>query len=166
MLPRGMLPAPSGRGVPRLPIYAFALTQMIALAGFSQPSWATEPMTPVGTWRTIDDRTGAPKAVVSIFKRGDKLVGVVERSLEVHAPHSVCDGCTDDRRGKPILGMEIIRDLVRDGDQWDGGTILDPETGKIYKCRLILQDHGQKLAVRGFIGIALLGRTQVWERLK
>jgi uncharacterized protein (DUF2147 family) len=60
--------------------------------------------------------------------------------------------------------MDIIRGLHADGDGWAGGTILDPESGKVYRCSLSLRDGGKKLAVRGYLGIALLGRTQVWER--
>ena len=129
------------------------------------PAWA-DMSSPVGDWRTIDDHTGQPKAIVRIVAREGKLYGMVERPLTANPTHRTCDDCTDDRKGKPILGMEIIRGLQPDGDQWDGGTILDPETGKVYKCRLRLEDGGRKLAVRGFLGIALLGRTQTWERVE
>ncbi|MBV9116410.1 MAG: DUF2147 domain-containing protein [Acetobacteraceae bacterium] len=120
---------------------------------------------PVGEWRTIDDNTHQPRAIVRIFERNGRLYGVVEKSLVPHPRHRTCDGCTDDRKGQPILGMEIIRGLERDGDQWDGGTILDPENGKVYRCKMMLRDGGRELAVRGFIGLALLGRTQIWERV-
>jgi len=120
---------------------------------------------PVGEWRTIDDNAHQPRGIVRIFERDGKLYGVVEKSLVPHPRHRTCDGCTDDRKGQPILGMEIIRGLERDGDQWDGGTILDPENGKVYRCKMMLRDGGRELAVRGFIGFALLGRTQVWERV-
>jgi uncharacterized protein (DUF2147 family) len=145
------------------------VAQLVVLAFVPLRAWAAElaadPTSPVGTWRTIDDSTGKPKAVVRIFEQSGRLYGVVEKGLEANSAHSVCDNCTDDRRGKPIIGMDIIRGLARDGGQWDGGTILDPESGQVYKCRLTLQDGGRKLAVRGFVGISLLGRTQVWERL-
>ena len=143
----------------------------LAQAGLALLLIATAPVahadlsTPVGQWRTIDDHTHQPKAIVRIFERNGKLYGVVEKPLIPNPPRRTCDDCTDDRKGKPILGMEIIRGLERDGDQWDGGTILDPESGKVYKCRLRLEDDGQKLAVRGFLGISLLGRTQIWERV-
>lgn len=128
-----------------------------ALADFSSP---------VGDWRTIDDRTHQARGIVRIFEKDGKLYGTVERSLIADPPHRTCDGCTDDRKGKPILGMEVIRGLNHDGDQWDGGTILDPESGTVYRCRLRLEDGGRKLAVRGFVGVAFLGRTQVWERVQ
>jgi uncharacterized protein (DUF2147 family) len=129
------------------------------------PAHAQDLGSPVGEWRTIDDNTGKPRAVVKIFERSGLLYGIVERPLEEHPQITKCDACEDDRRGKTILGMEIIRGLHADGDQWDGGTILDPETGKVYRCKLSLKDGGRRLAVRGYLGISLLGRTQTWERV-
>jgi len=127
---------------------------------------AADPASPVGEWRTIDDATHEPKAVIRIFEQGGALYGVVEKSLLAVPPaRKTCDQCSNDRKDKPILGMDIIRGLRKDGDQWDGGTILDPEQGKIYKCKMSLQPGGQKLEVRGYIGISLLGRTQTWERV-
>ncbi len=126
---------------------------------------AADPASPVGEWRTIDDATHEPKAVVRIFEQGGALYGVVEKSLLATPVRKTCDQCTDDRKDQPILGMDIIRGLRKDGDQWDGGTILDPEHGKIYKCKMSLQPGGQRLDVRGYVGISLLGRTQTWERV-
>lgn len=140
---------------------AMILMLILACAG---PAAYAGDATPPGTWRTIDDATHQPKAIVRIVQRDGKLYGLVEKSLVEKPAHTVCDDCTDDRKGKPILGMEIIRGLKPDGDRWDGGTILDPANGKVYDCEIRLQDGGSKLMVRGFLGIALLGRTQVWER--
>ncbi len=128
-------------------------------------AWAADLASPVGEWRTIDDATHEPKAVVRIFEQGGALYGVVEKSLVATPMRKTCDQCTDDRKGRPILGMDIIRGLRRDGDQWDGGTILDPLEGKTYKCKISLQPGGQRLDVRGYLGISLLGRTQTWERV-
>jgi len=129
------------------------------------PAFGADLSSPVGEWRTIDDNTHQPKAIVKIFKQNGKLYGIVEKSLVEHPAHTTCDDCTDDRKGKKIIGLDIIRGLERDGDQWDGGTILDPENGKVYRCKMTLRNGGQELAVRGFIGISLLGRTQVWQRV-
>ncbi len=136
-------------------------------AGLSMrdPAAAADLTSPVGRWRTIDDATGQPRAVVRIFARDGRLYGIAERSLAQHPARTRCDECTDDRRGKPIIGMELMRDMAQDGEQWDGGTILDPESGRIYRCRMTLRDHGMRLAVRGYLGLSLLGRTQVWERI-
>ncbi len=125
---------------------------------------AADVASPVGLWRTIDDATGAPRALVRITEQNGVLVGVVEKSLIANPPHRVCDDCSDDRHGKPIVGMDIIRGLHKNGDHWDSGTILDPESGKVYRCTLELRDGGQKLGVRGYLGVSLFGRTQVWER--
>jgi uncharacterized protein (DUF2147 family) len=144
----------------------FGLASALVLAGAVAvaPGARADLSSPVGEWRTIDDNTHQPTGTVRIFERDGKRYGVVEKSFIPHPRHWTCDGCTDDRKGQPILGMEIIRGLEREGDHWDG-TILDPETGKVYRCRMTLRDGGRRLAVRGFVGFSLLGRTQVWERL-
>jgi len=121
---------------------------------------------PIGEWRTIDDNTGKPKGIVKIFEQGNKLYGAVVKSLVPTPPNPVCVACTDDRKGQPIIGLQFIRGLTKDGDHWDGGTILDPETGKIYSCRLTLEDGGRKLAVRGYFAALIMGRTQVWDRVE
>ena len=144
------------------------LVTAVVLAGAAymvSPATGADLSSPVGEWRTIDDNTHQPKGIVRIFETNGKLYGVVEKSLVEHPAQTKCDDCTDDRKGKPILGLDIIRGLQRDGDQWDGGTILDPENGKVYRCKMTLQNGGQELAVRGFIGISLLGRTQIWQRV-
>ena len=120
---------------------------------------------PVGEWRTIDDNTGKPKGIVKIYLQGDTLFGAVVKSLVPTPPNPVCVACTDDRKNQPIFGLQFIRGLHKDGDHWDGGTILDPETGKIYSCRITLQDGGRKLSVRGYFAALFMGRTQVWDRV-
>ncbi|WP_114810990.1 DUF2147 domain-containing protein [Paraburkholderia kururiensis] len=122
--------------------------------------------TPVGVWQTIDDHTGQPKALVQITQDGDgTLSGKVIKGLNpADSPDRRCTECTDSRKNQLILGMTIINDLKKDGDKWDGGHILDPENGKVYKCNMHLEDGGQKLVVRGYIGVSLLGRSQTWIR--
>ncbi|MEI6002206.1 DUF2147 domain-containing protein [Paraburkholderia bengalensis] len=122
--------------------------------------------TPVGTWQTIDDHTGQPKALVQISQDADgTLSGKVIKGL---GPNDQldrrCTACTDARKDQPILGMTIINAMRKDGDGWDGGQILDPENGKLYKCKMHVEDGGQKLVVRGYIGVSLLGRSQTWIR--
>jgi len=121
---------------------------------------------PVGRWKTIDDITGKAKSVVLIWEEGGKLFGRVQRLVDPDPkdPNPTCDGCAGAQKGKPVLGMQILWDLQKDGDGWSGGTILDPATGKTYKCLLSVEEGGTKLKVRGFIGISLLGRTQYWLR--
>jgi len=127
-------------------------------------------MSPVGLWRSIDDETKQPKAEIRISQTvAGGLSGVVERSLQ-NNPNTEpnCNLCTDDRKDKPKIGMEIIRGGQQsDGKAvWEGGKILDPENGKNYSLRLTPIDGGKKLEVRGFIGAPLLGRTQTWIRVQ
>jgi len=122
--------------------------------------------TPVGTWQTIDDHTGQPKALVQITQDSDgALSGKVIKGLGANnQPDRRCTACTDARKDQPILGMTIIDSMKKDGDAWDHGQILDPDNGKLYKCKMYLEDGGNKLVVRGYIGVALLGRSQTWVR--
>ncbi|MBN3816113.1 DUF2147 domain-containing protein [Paraburkholderia sp. Se-20369] len=121
---------------------------------------------PVGMWQTIDDSTGKPKALVQIAADSDgALTGKVLKGLgENDTPDRRCTACTDERKDQLIKGMTIIKAMKKDGETWDGGNILDPENGKVYKCKMTLQDGGQKLVVRGYIGVSLLGRSQTWVR--
>src|SRR5580658_7535417 len=121
---------------------------------------------PVGRWKTIDDLTGKAKSVVLIWEEGGKLFGRVQKLVDPDPkdPNPTCDGCAGAQKGKPVVGMRILWDLQKDGDGWSGGTILDPATGKTYKCLLSVEEGGTKLKVRGFIGISMLGRTQYWLR--
>jgi len=127
-------------------------------------------MSPVGLWRSIDDESKQPKAEIRISQNAaGGLSGVVERSLQ-NNPNTEpnCNLCTDDRKDKPKIGMEIIRGGQQsDGKAvWEGGKILDPENGKNYSLRLTPIDGGKKLEVRGFIGAPILGRTQTWIRIQ
>ncbi|MCU0775417.1 MAG: DUF2147 domain-containing protein [Ideonella sp.] len=131
-------------------------------AAFAQAS-------PAGLWKTIDDKTKKERSLVRITESGGVFVGRIERRLDPAAkPDATCDKCTDDRKDKPIDGLEIIRAVKKsDGDNlWDSGTILDPEEGKTYRVRLQLADEGKRLEVRGYIGAPLLGRTQNWMRVE
>jgi uncharacterized protein (DUF2147 family) len=139
-----------------------------ALAGVLLASAVTamaQTDTPAGTWQTIDDSTGQPKALVQITQDGNVLNGKVIKGLGANnQPDRRCTACTDARKDQLILGMTIINDMQKDGDGWDHGQILDPENGKVYKCKMHLEDGGNKLVVRGYIGVSLLGRSQTWVR--
>ena len=141
-----------------------ALAALVFVA-FGAPAMAQ--MTPVGVWKSLDDKTGAPKSEVRITDNGGVLSGKVERILREGAdPNAVCDQCTDDRKGKAIVGLEIIRGAKKaEGkDVWEDGKILDPENGKTYTLRLTPVEGGSKLEVRGSIGP--FGRTQTWVRVQ
>jgi uncharacterized protein (DUF2147 family) len=123
--------------------------------------------TPVGLWRNIDDKTGEAKAEIRIVDSGGVLTGRIEKRLGKDVkPDAVCDECKDERKGKTIQGLEIIRGAKKadDKDRWEGGKILDPENGREYTLRLTPIENGQKLEVRGSIGP--FGRTQTWMRVQ
>ena len=138
---------------------------LAALAVLAMSATAQAQMTPVGTWHTIDDKTKEVKSEVQISEAAGVLAGKVTKLLRKDAKQdAVCDECTDDRKGKSMLGLEIIRGAKKaDGkDVWEYGKILDPENGKTYSLRLTPIEGGQKLEVRGSIGP--FGRTQTWVR--
>lgn len=116
-----------------------------------------------GTWKTIDDVDGEATSHVFIEQIDGKLHGKISKLLN-EDPNSVCIMCKDDKKDKPIIGLEIIWDMAEDDGQWSGGRILDPESGKNYKCKIKLVDG--VLEVRGYIGIPALGRTQKWYRVE
>jgi len=131
---------------------------------------AQAQMTPVGVWHSIDDATNKPKAVIRISTNASgALSGVVEKALNPDPKAEPnCVKCTDDRKDKPKVGMEIIRGGKKaDGkDVWEDGKILDPDNGTEYRLRLTPIDGGKKLEVRGYVGTPLLGRTQTWVRVE
>ena len=118
-----------------------------------------------GRWKTVDDVTGEVKSVVEIYEKDGKAYGKVSKILhpDPSKQFTTCDRCTDERKDQRVLGMIIINGLKKDGKQYNGGKILDPERGKEYKCYISLVEKN-KLKVRGYIGIKLLGRTQYWFR--
>ena len=145
----------------------FNRTTLFAL-GLCVASAASAQMTPVGSWHTVDDATKEIKSLVVISESGGVLKGHIEKLLRKQADqNAVCDKCSDDRKGQKILGMEIIRGAKKaDGKNvWEGGEVLDPESGSIYSARLTPIEGGQKLEMRGFVGISLFGRTQTWIRV-
>ena len=130
------------------------------------PALAAE-MSPVGLWRTFDEKSGEPKSEVRISDSGGVLSGKVEKLLRKGAdPQAVCDRCSDDRKGQPLVGLEIIRGAKQAPGKavWEDGKILDPENGSSYSLKLTPADNGNKLDVRGSIGP--FGRTQTWTRVE
>ena len=136
----------------------------LSLALFS--GLAQAQATPVGLWKTIDDNTKKERSLIRITEAGGVLTGKIEKSLNPDAePGAQCDKCTDDRKGKPLIGMDIIRNIKQSADNkevWDGGEIVDPDNGKTYKLRLKPVDSGKTLEVRGYIGPFY--RNQTWIR--
>lgn len=137
-----------------------------AFAAFcAAPAFAADT-TPVGTWTTFTE-DNKPKSHVEISENGGILSGkVTEIMISEKGPNPVCELCEGEFHNKPVLGMTILQNFKKSGDDtWEGGTCLKPQNGKVYKCKMRLVDGGKKLEVRGFIGFALLGETQVWQRV-
>lgn len=117
-----------------------------------------------GKWKTFDDETGDAKSIVEIYEKNGKIYGKIIEILEKGKEDKTCDKCKGSKKDKPVKGMVIIEGLSKDGDSWEDGTILDPRNGKEYKCRINLE-NSDKLKVRGYLGVSLLGRTQYWTRI-
>lgn len=139
-------------------ICLFAAIFMTAIA-FSQ----SHPV--VGKWKTIDDETGKPVSVVDIFEHHGRIYGKVVEVFNPKNKTRVCENCTGSDKNKPIVGLTVIKGLTKEGSEYSNGKILDPKSGKLYKCYIALEGQN-KLKVRGYIGISLLGRSQIWERIK
>jgi uncharacterized protein (DUF2147 family) len=118
----------------------------------------------VGKWKTIDDKTNEPKSIVEVFEKDGKYFGQIKELFRKPGedPDPVCDKCSDSdpRKDQPIKGMTIIQDMVKDGDKYSGGTIMDPKKGSSYKCKLWVQDGN--LMVRG--SVLFIRRTQTWYK--
>ena len=136
------------------------LTFLTAAPAFAQPP------SPAGRWRTIDDKTGVAKSIVVVRIVNNELEGTVERIFSPPAPseNPICEGCPGDLNGKRMVGMRVVWGFTLDGTNWVGGRVFDPEGKKTYKGKIRVVDNGQKLDLRGFVGIPLLGRTQTWIR--
>jgi uncharacterized protein (DUF2147 family) len=138
---------------------------ILAAASLPEPAAAQEA-SPAGRWRTVDDKNGQMKSIVLIEEVNGELRGKVDRifSPPAREPDPICEKCSGDKRNKKVLGMEIMWGLRKNGAEYTGGRVMDPEDGKIYKCKLRLVDGGKKLELRGYIGFSLIGRTQTWIR--
>jgi uncharacterized protein (DUF2147 family) len=139
-----------------------AAVAALAMSGAAMAAGAS----PVGLWKTIDDQSGQPKSLIRITENDGALSGKIEKLFrspdQDQDPKCVkCEGALKDQ---PIIGMTILSGLKKDGDSYSGGTIVDPASGKTYKSKLSVIEDGAKLNVRGYIGLPLLGRTQIWLR--
>jgi len=135
---------------------------MMTLAGVA----LADASSPAGVWKSIDDKTKKERSIIRITEVNGEFKGVVEQIFDRPGddPAHLCKECKGERKDKPIIGMTILWGLKKDGDIWAGGEILDPHNGKIYRCKMTLSDDGKSLNVRGFIGISLIGRSQIWWR--
>jgi uncharacterized protein (DUF2147 family) len=139
---------------------------LLATMLFASAAALAQNTSPVGLWKTIDDETGKPKALVRITEENGALQGKIEKLFRGpnEDQNPKCVACTDSRKDQPIVGLTIVSGLKKDGNEYTGGEILDPAKGKVYKSKATLRDGGQKLEVRGYIGAPMFGRSQVWQR--
>lgn len=138
-------------------LYSIVFVMAFIFSGHSQ--------TALGKWKTIDDETGKAKSVVEIYEINGKIYGKVVEIFDKTKEGKLCDKCEGSKKNKPVMGMVILEGLSKKGSSWEGGTILDPNSGKMYKCTISLENK-DRLKLRGYVGISLLGRTQFWERIK
>ncbi|MFM7847055.1 MAG: DUF2147 domain-containing protein [Rubrivivax sp.] len=139
-----------------------------AAATLAWSAGALAQATPVGLWKTIDDETKQERSLVRIAETGGVLSGRIEKITDPTKQDARCDKCEGARKDQRVVGMTILEGVKRHGgaDHWDGGSILDPNNGKVYKVRLAPKDGGKALEVRGYIGAPVLGRTQTWMRVE
>lgn len=145
-------------------VHVSLLAALLAL--FPVLSGAAAPASPVGLWKTIDDKTNTVTGLVRITEANRQLTGRVERVLDPKAkPGARCKPCTDERHDQPIEGLTILRGVRPSADEagvWEGGDILEPKTGKVYRVRLQVLENGKALEVRGYLGFFY--RNQRWQR--
>ena len=145
-------------------LHSFGFAALIsATSAFAQGS----PGSPVGTWKTIDDKTGKVRSLVKIAEVGGELRGKIDKLIygPDDKPNPVCEKCEGAEKDAPIVGLTILKGFKKGPDgQWQDGEVLDPENGKTYRSRLSPTEDGKKLEVRGYIGSPIFGRSQVWVR--
>lgn len=141
-------------------IFAAALLTLFAFSSFAAESAA-------GKWKTFDDKTKQPKGEVTIYEENGVFYGKIGKSLDPNDQgKKVCSKCKGEFKDKPLEGMRFMWGFKRNGDKYTQGKILDPNTGDVYSANMTLKNNGDTLALRGYMGMPMFGRTQIWERIK
>lgn len=144
-----------------------SLTACGLLSAAASLGCLAQETSPAGLWKSIDDATGKPAAMIRIRQANGEFTAQIETLLRPHAddPNPTCERCPGSRKGQPVAGLVILSGMRRQGATYSGGEILDPENGKTYRCNMTLSPDGSRLEVRGYIGAPLFGRTQIWTRV-
>ncbi|TVZ54820.1 uncharacterized protein (DUF2147 family) [Lutibacter sp. Hel_I_33_5] len=116
-----------------------------------------------GKWNSKDDKTGKVDSVIEVYEKDGKAFAKIVKIYDPERQEAVCNLCEGENKNKKILGLNILTGLKKDGKEWSGGEILDPRNGKVYKCYIKLTNKN-KLKIRGYIGVALFGKTAYWYR--
>ena len=140
------------------------MKNIILLFGILITTSLLSAQTITGVWKTVDDEENVEKSHIKLYEKDGVLYGEVIKLLE-GATATHCNDCDGDLKGAPIVGMNVVYDMVADGTAYDDGSIIDPGSGKVYSCRIELKDENT-LEVRGYLGFSWLGRTQYWYRVQ
>jgi uncharacterized protein (DUF2147 family) len=127
-------------------------------------SSAADLSSPSGLWQPLDS-AGRPLGLIRIYEDHGLYFGRIEPISPQDKGNERCVRCTDERKDQPIIGLVLIRNMRLEGDEYVGGDILDPDTGRIYGCKFRLIDGGRKMIMRGYFGVSLLGHSQTWQRV-
>jgi uncharacterized protein (DUF2147 family) len=141
------------------------LALILAAALMSSGAWA-DNASPVGLSRNVDDVSGKPRALIRITESNGTLQGKIEKVFPTSSEdrNPKCEKCEGALKNAPVIGLPILSGLKKEGAEYTGGRILDPDNGKVYSSKIQLTNGGKKLNVRGYIGVSMLGRSQIWER--
>lgn len=139
---------------------------LVLAATLAAPPIRADDISPAGLWKNMDDVSGKPRALIRITESNGSLQGKIEKVFPAPTedPNPKCDKCEGANKNAPVVGLVILSGLAKEGEEYGGGQILDPDNGKVYRSKVRLIDEGKKLSVRGYIGVPVLGRSQTWIR--
>ena len=139
---------------------------LILAAALAASGALAESTSPIGLWKNIDDASGKPRALIRIAESNGTLQGKIEKVFPGPSEdrNPKCEKCEGALKNVPVIGLVILSGLKKDGAEYTGGKILDPDNGKVYSSKIQLTDGGKKLNVRGYVGVSMLGRSQIWDR--